>query len=300
MYEAKVLADSVSPQGVRLTTLEVTFPRFVLAEQNTHRQFSRNTASSRAIPVKTRCDMIEANPFVPEAFGKNKKGMQSDELLDSEANAEAQQIWREAAADAVRHARRMEKIGVHKQYANRLAETFAWVTQIVTATEWDNYMNLRCHVDAQPEIEVAAQLMRKAMGASEPRELRVGWWHLPLVTDTERDGLVDLYQDGTYTERELVKCSVGRCAAVSFEKHTLQKALLEEIERHGRLLTSGHMSPFEHQARVADEDEILKYALFRWDEQKMVFVPSMIGNFKTPWLQYRKTIPGEAVFGTPI
>ena len=87
MYEAKVVADSVA-NGVRLTTISVTFPRIVLAEQNTHRVLSRNTASSRAIPIKTRCDAIEANPFVPLAFGKNKKGMQSDELLDPEANAQ--------------------------------------------------------------------------------------------------------------------------------------------------------------------------------------------------------------------
>ena len=29
-YQAKIIADSVSPAGCRLTTMEVTFPRIVL------------------------------------------------------------------------------------------------------------------------------------------------------------------------------------------------------------------------------------------------------------------------------
>jgi len=266
MYSAEVVADSHA-FGTRITSVVVTFPRIVLAEQNTHRVFSRNTASSRAIPVKTRCDSIEQNPFVPAAFGKNQKGMQSSELLDADSNAQAEAIWREALADALKHARRLAEIGVHKQYANRLTEPFSWVTQIVTATDWDNYFNLRCHKDAQPEIKIAAELMREALAKSTPEEMGVGDWHLPLLTPEEK------------ALKEAPQISVARCAAVSYEKHGVRKTVEEELARHDVMRVSGHMSPFEHQAYVSNTES--GYAC---------------GNFRAPWIQYRKTLFGEAVF----
>jgi thymidylate synthase ThyX len=266
-YSARVVADSITDQGVRLTTVEVTMPRIVLAEQNTHRVFSRNTASSRAIPVKTRCDSIEQNPFVPAAFGKNQKGMQATEMLDHDLNMQADAIWREALADALKHARRLAEIGVHKQYANRLTEPFSWVTQLVTATDWDNYFNLRCHKDAQPEIRIAAELTRDAIKQSFPAHRKLGQWHLPLVDEDIADVMV------------ATKVSVARCAAVSYEKHGVVKTVEEELTRHDMMLASGHMSPFEHQAFVGP------------------YTPnSFTGNFRSPWVQYRKMLPGEAVF----
>ena len=266
-YLARVVADSITDQGVRLTTVEVTMPRIVLAEQNTHRVFSRNTASSRAIPVKTRCDSIEQNPFVPAAFGKNQKGMQSTELLDVDINRQAEAIWREALADSLKHARKLAELGVHKQYANRLTEPFSWVTQLVTATDWENYFNLRCHKDAQPEIKIAAELTRDAINQSFPVLKKPGQWHLPLVSADISDPVV------------AAKVSVARCAAVSYEKHGITKTVDEELARHDMMLKSGHMSPFEHQAVVGSESS-MRY----------------IGNFRAPWVQYRKTLPGEAIF----
>ncbi|NBU69943.1 MAG: hypothetical protein EBS53_00610 [Bacteroidetes bacterium] len=279
MYSAEVICDSIAPGNVRLTTMVVTFPRIVLAEQNTHRVFSRNTASSRAIPVETRCAAIEQNPFVPEAFGKNQKGMQADTFLAEEENKAAEAIWREALADSLRHARALAKLGVHKQYANRLTEPFSWVTQIVTATEWDNYMNLRCHKAAQPEIKKAAELMRDALIASEPKQLcRVGEYHLPLVSEEDKEA-VGGHHEATGL---LLKLSVARCAAVSYEKHNVKKSIADEVSRHDMLLSMGHMSPFEHQARVASLDE-MAYNTFS-------------GNFRAPWIQYRKTLPNEDCF----
>lgn len=266
-YTAKVVADSITDQGVRLTTVEVTMPRIVLAEQNTHRVFSRNTASSRAIPVKTRCDSVESNPFIPAAFGKNQKGMQATEMLDHDLNMQADAIWREALADALKHARRLAEIGVHKQYANRLTEPFSWVTQLVTATEWENYFNLRCHKDAQPEIRIAAEMVRDAMKHSFPVLKKPGQWHLPLVHEDIEDPVT------------AAKVSVARCAAVSYEKHGITKTVEEELTRHDVMLKSGHMSPFEHQALVGTDSSM-----------------QFIGNFRAPWIQYRKTLPGEAVF----
>lgn len=293
MYDAKVLADSVSPDGVRLTTLSVTMPRIILAEQNTHRVFSRNTASSRAIPVKTRCDMIEQNPFVPDAFGKNQKGMQADELLDPKANAKAEQIWRKALEDALKHARKLAELGVHKQYANRLTEAFAWVTQIVTATEWENYFNLRCHPAAQPEIKRVAVLTKEAMAASKPVNLAINGWHLPLVDPKEVKGHAD--------PMAAIKVSVARCAAVSYEKHGIVKSVDEEIARHDMMLKHGHMSPFEHQAYVGRPSDLVKYSSFKYTKLSKdgydVIVDGQVGNFSAPWIQYRKILPNEAIFG---
>ena len=65
MIKAEIIADSLSPQGHRLTTFICVFPRIVLAEFNTHRMLSRNSASSRAIPFNKMLEMVKTNPFIP-------------------------------------------------------------------------------------------------------------------------------------------------------------------------------------------------------------------------------------------
>lgn len=206
-FDAKVLADSLSPSpaGYRLTTLEATFPRFVLAEFNTHRVFSRNSASSRAIPIVKQLRRVLEDPYVPIEFGSNQPGMQAGPALGGEKMEAAEREWLRARDDAVRRVLGLvtdpdafsadenlleilqqvegvirdrtqpsEWLNVHKQVANRLLEPFMWHTVIVTATEWDNFWNLRCHPDAQPEIRLVAQGMRAAMEASEPAQLDRG------------------------------------------------------------------------------------------------------------------------------
>ena len=198
-FDVKVLADSRSPAGYRLTTLEATFPRFVLAEFNTHRVFSRNSASSRAIPIAKQLRRVLEEPYVPIEFGSNQPGMQAGAALAGEKRDAAEHEWLRARDDAVRRVLGLiadpdafsadedlleileqveaairdrtqpaEWLNVHKQVANRLLEPFMWHTVIVTATEWDNFWNLRCHPDAQPEIRLVAETMRDAMEASEP------------------------------------------------------------------------------------------------------------------------------------
>jgi len=277
MYKVEILADSLAEHhhssGVRLITVAATYPRIVLAEANTHRSLSRNTASSRAIPVETRCSAIEASPFVPVAFSKNKRGMQADEVLGDEDNMAAEAIWRSALADSLRHARALAKLGVHKQYANRLTEPFAWVTQIITATEWDNFFALRTHADAQPEIQEIAVMMLEAIRSHTPVLLYPGQWHLPLVSSDEASQASEI-------SLWPVKLSVARCAAVSYEKHDVKKSRDDELARHDLMLGVGHMSPFEHQACALHPSRTV------WS-----------GNFRGPWQQYRKTIKDEYLFG---
>ncbi len=304
-FDAKVLADSSSPAGYRLTTLEATFPRFVLAEFNTHRAFSRNSASSRAIPIAKQLRRVLEDPYVPIEFGSNQPGMQAGPALDGEKREAAEREWLGARDDAVRRvlglvsnpgglapdgdllevllqveevirnrAQPPEWLNVHKQVANRLLEPFMWHTVIVTATEWDNFWNLRCHPDAQPEIRLIAEGMRGAMEASEPAELDWDEWHLPLVRPEDR-------KEVGSTE-DLVKVSVGRCARVSYLTHAGKRDLDADIELYHRLLASGHMSPLEHPARPLSSAELGKS---EWS-----------GNFRG-WRPYRKDIPNE---GNPL
>lgn len=297
-YSAKVVADSIAG-GKRITTLEVTFPRYILAEFNTHRVFSRNSASSRAIPVKTRVKQVRENPFIPE-FTKNKAGMQADAVLidDDARNAEA--IWRGAALQAAQNAESLAHIEVHKQQANRILEAFVWHTVLVTATWWQNFWNLRIHIDASPEMFKTATLMREAMEKSTPRELQVGEWHLPLVPDAKEILEEEERLGWTTTESNLlVKVSVARCAAISYERQHAQKEFRELVERHDGMQKRGHWSPFEHQAKVANAQEIRKHALWRYTGESFgheTFEAVCIGNLEVPWLQYRKMIPGEDVF----
>lgn len=279
MYNAKVLADSVA-NGTRLTTLEVTFPRIVLAEFNTHRVFSRNSASSRAIPVEKRIKAVMENPFVPEAFGQNIKGMQAGALLDPAMNARCRDEWIAARDAAVDCASKLAKLGVHKQWANRLIEPFSWHTVIVTATEWDNFFALRCHPDAQPEIRTIAEMMQEKLNQYTPLTKQAGDWHLPLVFE---DDLVEC--ENRFGEQAMVyvvKLSVARCARVSYLTHEGKRDLDADFELYNRLISSGHRSPAEHAARVGYDGELMES-----------FPPS---NFREPWIQHRKDILNEAVF----
>lgn len=298
-YAARVLCDSVTMRGHethRLTTMEVTFPRIVLAEFNTHRMFSRNSASSRAIPVEKRISLIEADPFVPEAFGKNQKGMQASENLDVRDTDLARGAWMSACNQAIQHARTLSTLGVHKQLANRLIEPFCWHTVIVSATEWDNYFALRCHPDAQPEIRRVSELMQAAYRSSTPKVLAPGEWHLPLLqpdefvlpeNSPEWDEPIG-FQCTLLTPDMAKRVSAGRCARVSYLTHDGKRDIQADIDLCERLHRSGHMSPLEHVARPITEDDIAHRGLSSYRP--------FVGNF-CGWLQFRKELPNEDNFG---
>ena len=209
MHSAKVIADSLSPDGARLTTLEVTFPRIILAEFNTHRVFSRNSASSRAIPVEKMLKIVRENPYIPTHWGKNQKGMQAEEELSEDLQKQARDLWLEARDRAIGVVDDLLDLGLHKQITNRLLEPFMWHTVIVTSTEWSNWTHLRDNLAAHPEIQKAARCMSEAMALSTPRNIGYDDWHLPLIQSDESD-----------IERDtLKKISVGRCARVSYLTH---------------------------------------------------------------------------------
>ena len=244
---ATVVADSVSPSGVRLTTIEVTLHRFVLAELNTHRVFSRNSASSRAIPVHKQVARVVDDPAVPIEFGANQPGMQAGAPLTGEDHDAALAAWLTARDEAVAAVGRLRELGVHKQVTNRLLEPFMWHTVIVTATEWDGFWEQRCSPLAQPEIRVAAEAMRAAFDASTPDPVALGEWHTPYLR--EEDGDLD-----PETARQV---SAARCARVSYLTHDGRRDVEKDVELYDRLVTARppHWSPLEHVATPARPGE---------------------------------------------
>jgi thymidylate synthase ThyX len=295
-FSARVIADSISPACVRLTTIEVTFPRIVLAEFNTHRMFSRNSASSRAIPVEKMLAKVKEDPFSPVYWGKNQKGMQAEKELTPEEQEEARYEWLHARDYAIYEEEKMLALGIHKQITNRLLEPWLWHTVIVTATEWDNFWGLRCDPMAQPEIKYAAEMMRTAFLTSTPSVVDYGDWHLPLIEPSE---VFDLLVSGMSIEN-VCKVSIGRCARVSYLTHDGKRDPKADIELCERLEGSGHMSPLEHAARPMGIDDAEKAILaipgVKAVDRLDIDVTKMFsGNFRG-WVQARKMVAYEDNF----
>jgi hypothetical protein len=254
--DVKIVADSISPAGKRITTMVLRYPRFIHAEFMTHRMFSRNAASSRAIPVAKMLEMVKTDPAMPVYWGKNKPGMQASSELEGTELALAKQKWLMARDAALYYATLMDALGLHKQITNRVLEPWMYMTVIVTATEWANFFALRRHPDAQPEIKELADMMWDIYSVSSPRYLRrlsdltevAGEyvrvesfeWHLPFVTEEERQQLpLDTQK----------RVSAARCARVSYLNHDGSKPdIAKDLALFEKLAQAPHASPFEHQA----------------------------------------------------
>lgn len=256
---AEVVADSITETGVRLTTMALVMPRIILPEFNTHRVFSRNARSTRAVPTKTLIQEVRTNPFIPVYFGTNKPGMQAGEEMSPESQAKALEVYLAAARIAADHAEQLVNLGLHKQHAGRIIEAYTWTHVCVTSTEWANWFYLRDHKDAQPEIRVLAQKMREAMDASTPILLKEEEWHLPYITDTDKT---------VYPLDTQIKISVARCARVSYKSFDGKISTAEkDIELYDKLIGDPpHYSPTEHQATPDPffEEEHLSGNLSGW------------------------------------
>jgi hypothetical protein len=312
-YSARVLADSISEVGgIRLTTLEATFPRPYLAEFNTHRMFSRNSASSRAIPPEKNIERVINDPYIPETFGARVKGMGYGIDLDPENAEKANRVWRAAAQSAVRHAHALNEANIDKSRVNRLLEPFMWHTVIVTATDWDNFWYLRQPMNgpvpnaehgAQPEMQIIARMMREAYMESEPKLLLQDEWHLPLVDPNEWGFAVNNEDERKAMVPQVKRVSTRRVARVSFDKHTDTEPWSSSVIKAGDLLTNFHLSPTEHVARQFSRDE---WHAIR-EGQQMVAKHRQLGNVMIDhicremeyignfhgYVQFRKEIPDE-------
>jgi thymidylate synthase ThyX len=234
---AKVIADSIADGCPRLTTMQLRYPRFIHAEFMTHRVFSRNASSSRAIPIERVIQDVMDDTAMPIHWGANQSGMQAGEELPS-----GEIGWLIARDDAVRNAQRLADQGYHKQIVNRILEPFQHINVLVTATEWDNFFALRDHADAQPEIQELARAMRDVMVGSEPERLMAGQWHTPYVDTVERidNDILDA-----------MRISAARCASVSYKTVDGKTMSVERALSIYDSLTGDplHASPFEHITR---------------------------------------------------
>lgn len=284
-FRARVVADSESSEdGTRLITFELRYPRFIHAELMTHRVFSRNASSSRAIPVNNMIEQVDRDYAMPIHWGKNQKGMQASEEIGDVDYAKS--LWKQAKNAMVDTAGLMRDFGLHKQVVNRILEPFQYINVVVTATEWDNFFELRDHPDAQPEIQMLARTMQQAMDLSDPVVLNPGEWHLPYIDSSEE-----------LTLEEAMKCSTARCARVSYVTFDMKPPTKEnDFRLFDQLITSEpqHASPAEHQATPMSGNGALKDAIMpsTW-EPGITHMDRDFGlwsgNLRS-WIQHRQII----------
>ena len=264
---AKVVTDSLNTAtGDRLTTMVLKYHRFIHSEFLVHRIFSRNSSSSRAIPVNKLIQNVIDDDVYPLHWGKNQKGMQA--LSEVENIKDAELAWRIARNEAIKSAQSLLDLGIHKQIANRVLEPFSAITVIVSATDWDGFFKQRCHPDAQPEIQALANATFTAREESKPDKLMPGEWHIPFIS--EEDDLIGVTQ--------AVLVSVGRCARVSYLNHEGKRSLDDDVKLHDKLLSSNpkHLSPFEHQAQA--QVQSFNCANFKGFKQYRKFIEEGVGN----------------------
>lgn len=306
---AKMIRDSISETDHRLCTLMLRYPRFIHAEELTHRileiqpeliisesvpdgfmydqELSRNASSSRAIPVSRMIEDLRRDPAMPVYWGSNKPGMQAGEELDPQAIEHCKSLWLNSMENAIHSAQKMIDAGLHKQIANRILEPWAHINVVVTATEWSNFFALRRHPDAQPEMKALADAIWEAMQASTPTLLKVGEWHLPFVEDGSEAGQTD-----AASQDDKIKVSVARCARTSYLTHDgKQTSFEEDLALYDRLVRSDliHASPAEHQGTPDKRTDALRGSgVGEWEH------PELHGNLQG-WKQYRKMLPNEHI-----
>ncbi len=319
--KATILADSISMAGVRMLSFEIEYPRLILAELNTHRDKSRNSFSSRAVPFDKMLKQLGGRPV---RFGANQAGMQDKGkdydypvwLTEYDEFTTPDHAWNIAKESAIIHAKDFKDAGYHKQVYNRLLEPFQMMKTVISGTEWENFWWLRDHDAADPTFHELVRCMREAASESVPTLLRDGEWHLPYVdtqwaTDGEMLYVIDFPADAgdpvCVTIEEAIKVSCARCAAVSYRNEGYD--LAKSLEVYDKLVGADrkHASAFEHQATPMKEHGYYKGKYSNSVQYNHAFIPFTweegishvdrkgklwSGNLKN-WIQYRKLIPEE-------
>lgn len=296
MIKSTIICDSIF-RGNRITTYELEYPRFIHGEIMTHRVFSRNAMSSRAVPISKMMEQVQDNPAMPVQWGLNQSGMQAAEYHPHWE--ECEEVWKQCALLAIQSAEKLQSLGLHKQIVNRVLEPFQLMKTVVTATEWDNFFALRTHKDAQPEFQELAKLMQDQFDTNKPDELLEGEWHLPYVK-FDRSANAQMFYDSTgyILDEDAIKISASCCAQVSYRvnDNSLDKALMI----YDKLVNSKpiHASPFEHQAKAVDklsQGFECSWGDVDWENWNKGVTHFDIeanywsGNFKN-WIQYRQLI----------
>lgn len=292
----EIIKDSYNPEfSSRITTMILEYPRIIHSELMTHRLFSRNASSSRAIPVSKVIEQVQNTPAMPVRFGKNQAGMQDAGEYMPDLGKE---IWNDAAEDAVRHAKAFTEHGFHKQIANRILEPFQYIRVCVTSTNWNNWFNLRNHPDADPTIHLLAATMDKAMNESEPYRLMPSQWHVPFIKEQ-----VNIHEQKFFDEEDneislaqALMISASCAAQTSYRK--LDSSIEKAEDIYKKLIESKpcHSSPVEHCAMIITKMN---------NPMDYFNIPGIthIDRNSIPWsgnihgfVQYRQLIEGNAEY----
>lgn len=321
LITAEIIADSISQQGVRITTFCLEYPRIIHSELMTHRLLSRNAMSSRAIPIATMIKQVMSDPAMPVRFGANQPGMQDkggNHTQEINAGYTAEEWWRLAGISAAKFAEGFAEADYHKQIGNRLLEPFQRMKTIVTSTDWNNFFWLRVDKDADPTIYALAAEMHRAYQDSKPELLKAGQWHTPYVYHTfdpynpeEFEGYYVEDENGIaidLTEAQALAISASCCAQVSYRR--LNSTKDKALDIYEKLLSGNkvHASPFEHQATpfqdVIDDSWKGRY-VNNFDDpgtwEKGITHVDRDGNFWSGnlrgWSQHRQSVPNHTVRG---
>ena len=312
---AKVICDSISEQGIRLTTFEVEAPRIILAEINTHNAISKNCSSTRAITLSKAIEQVEKNGFIPLYWGKKQSGMAAEQEVEGVDLYDAIDQWNWTKRRMISSVKFLDELQVHKQIAGRLLEPFQMVKQVLTATDLDNFFNLRIHPTAQPEILMLAYKMYKALQESVPNLLKAGEWHLPYIKfDRDNEGkamYLPFDEDRVvgwveYSLEQAQRISASCCAQTSYRN--TDDSLCKADDVFNKLIKADvlHSSPMEHQATPVKErgtelDSINDNVLINhippstWEEgvTHMNRQGQLCSGNLRGWVQYRHLLPNN-------
>ena len=234
---ATVLAATKNARGKRIVTWELVYPRYIHAELMTHRCFSRNAASSRAVPIERMVREVIEAPVFFEEVGLDKPGMSSDGEVRPGVRDGFRMGWKELGRNVALMVERWSKeYGIHKQVLNRALEPWVRIRTIVTTTETKNFFDLRLDKAAQPEMQVLARCMKESLEHAEKEGIYSNKYHIP-------------YKE--CFKEEVPEClfvrSVAACARVSGLRQDGKPTTLEDdLKLFKRLYEKGHLSPFEH------------------------------------------------------
>jgi hypothetical protein len=296
---ATIVADSCNVQGNRMITMELIYPRIIHSEVMTHCMLSKNSQSSRAVPLASAIAYVQKNSFLPVWWGKKQAGMSAKEELVGSEMERARHLWESCKQAVIHYAQSMESAQLHKQISARILEPFQMHKTVISGTEWANLLWLRDHEDAQPEFAELAKCISSALEKSTPFPLKPGEWHLPYVSSDiiEIDGVEYLtYRDIDGNELDLDtarKVSASCCAQVSYRK--LDDSVQKAIDIFNKLFSGSriHASPVQHQATPM---KIEQGNPTEWEEG--VTHVDREGNYWSAnlkgFIQYRKLIPNEA------
>lgn len=280
---AQIVADSISPNGNRLTTFVLVFPRIVLAEFNTHRVFSRNSASSRAIPFEKMLESVKSDPFIPIKWIKEHTGMQGYEYFTEEDKIkQITDSWLETCDCAIDEAKNLNALGVTKQFVNRILEPFMWHTVIVTASDFENFFALRAHEAAEIHIQELAYKMLEEYNKSEAKPLNYGDWHIPFGINFDEERLEANLSEIRYVPQNTIsgldffthaclEIATARCARVSYLNFEGEDDYKKDIALFNRLSIMGHWSPFEHCAAALKPSDISGSNFRGWLQLRKLF-----------------------------